>query len=115
MKARALILLFVAAAVLVARTDRVRADQNVTGAADLLFDQGKRSFDAFKYDEAIPSFDRVVAALTAGSQIQRPELLAQAYELRGRAKFATGDSTGAESDFSALLAVKPDYQLGAGV
>lgn len=87
-------------------------------AADLLFDQGKRLFDQVQYDQAVPIFDRLIQSLTAGgpgSEVQRPDLLVQAYELRARARFAQGDSTAAEQDFSALLAIKPDFKLGAGV
>lgn len=91
------------------------AVQDPSSATDLLFDQGKRQFDAFQYDEAIPLFDRLITTLTAGGQPQRPELLVQAYELRARARFALGNSTGAEQDFSALLAIKPDFKLPAGV
>jgi len=89
--------------------------QGTTGTPELLFDQGKRLFDAFQYDQAVPIFDRLVAQLTAGGQIQKPDLLVQAYELRARARFANGDSAGTEQDFSALLTVKPGYQLGAGI
>lgn len=92
--------------------------QDPAGALDLLFDQGKRLFDAFQYDQAVPLFDRLIQSLTAGgpgAETQRPELLVQAYELRARARFAQGDSTGAEQDFSALLVLKPDFKLGAGV
>lgn len=92
------------------------ADQGVN-APELLMDQGKRLFDQYAYDQAIPTFDRLIAALApgGGAPIQKPDLLAQAYELRGRAKFATGDTNGAEADFSSLLTVKPDYQMGANV
>jgi len=89
--------------------------QGTTGTPELLFDQGKRLFDAFQYDQAVPIFDRLVAQLTTGEQIQKPDLLVQAYELRARAWFANGDSAGTEQDFSALLTVKPSYKLGAGI
>lgn len=85
------------------------------GTLDLLFDQGKRQFDAFQYDQAVPLFDRLIQAMTTGPEVQRPELLVQVYELRARARFALGDSTGAEQDFSALLALRPDFTLAAGV
>jgi hypothetical protein len=82
---------------------------------DLLFDQGKRLFEGVQYDQALPIFDRLVQSLTAGGTVQRPELLVQVYELRARSRFAQGDSTGAEQDFAALLALQPDFKLGAGV
>jgi tetratricopeptide (TPR) repeat protein len=89
--------------------------QEPVANADLLFDQGKRHFDAVQYDEAVAVFDKLIASLTAGGQAQRPEVLVQAYELRARARFALNNSAGAEQDFSALLAVRPDYKLATGV
>lgn len=84
----------------------------------LLFDQAKRLFDAFQYDQAVPIFDRLIQTMTAAGPVtdpQKTDLLVQAYELRARARFALGDSTGAEQDFGALLVLKPDFKLGAGV
>jgi len=88
--------------------------QAQAGNADLLLDQSKRLFDAFQYDQAVPVLDRLITTLTGG-QVQRPDLLVQAYELRARARFNLGDSAGTEQDFSALLAIKPDFKLGAGI
>jgi tetratricopeptide (TPR) repeat protein len=87
----------------------------VAATPDLLLDQGRRFFDALQYDQAVPVFDRLVSTLTAGGTVQRPELLVQAYELRGRAKFALGDSTSAEQDFAALLALNPSFKLPTGI
>jgi tetratricopeptide (TPR) repeat protein len=84
-------------------------------SAELVLDQGKRLFDALQYDQAVPTFDRLIQALTAGGQIQKPDVLVQAYALRARARFALGDQPGAEQDFSALLLVDPSYALPAGV
>src|SRR5262249_9199330 len=85
---------------------------------EFLFDQGKRLFDAFQYDQAAPIFSSVIAQLTAGgtapTQPQKIDLLVQAYVLRARAKFSLGDSLGTEQDFSALLALPPSYKL-AGI
>jgi hypothetical protein len=92
--------------------------QEQTGALELLFDQGKRLFDQFQYDQATPLFDKLIQTMTAGgpgAEIQKPDLLVQAYEMRARARFALGDSPGAEQDFAALLALKPDFKLGTGV
>lgn len=82
---------------------------------ELLLDQGKRAFEAFRYDEALPYFDRLVTTLTTGGQVQRQELLVQGYELRARTRFALGDSSGAEQDFAALLSLNPGFKLGAEV
>jgi tetratricopeptide (TPR) repeat protein len=112
---------FAAAVPLAGRQDPVTAKPlpplppSSAGAADLLFDQGKRLFDAFQYDQAVPVFDRLLAMLTASEPLQRPELATQAYERRARARFALGDSTGAEQDFSALLAIDPAFKLDASV
>jgi len=88
--------------------------QASTGNADLLLDQSKRLFEAFQYDQTIPVLDRLIGTLTSG-QVQRPDLLVQAYELRARSRFNQGDSAGTEQDFSALLAIKPDFKLAAGI
>ncbi len=97
-----------------------RADQaqDATATAEQLFEQGKKQFGAFQYDQAVPLFDKLIALLTAGgpgAPVLKPELLVQAYELRARARFALGDSAGADQDFTDLLGLKPDFTLGAGV
>lgn len=88
--------------------------QEQVGAFDLLFDQGKRLFDAFEYDQAVPIFDRLVIAITTGG-VDRPELLVDTYEMRARARFALGDANGAEQDFAALLAIRPDFRLSSDI
>jgi tetratricopeptide (TPR) repeat protein len=91
------------------------APQVPAATPELLLDQGKRLFEAFQYDQAVPLFDRLIAVLGAGGQVQRPDLLLQAYELRGRSRFALNDQAGAEQDFSALLAINPAFTLPEGV
>ncbi|HUF47522.1 MAG TPA: PEGA domain-containing protein, partial [Vicinamibacterales bacterium] len=86
-----------------------------TGALDLLFEQGKRMFDAFQYDQAVPLFDQLIATMATSGQQGREDLLVQTYEMRARARFALGNTTGAEQDFAALLGVRPDFRLGAGI
>ncbi len=55
------------------------------GTPELLFDQGKRLFDAFQHDQAVPLFDRVIAQLapSAPSAITGPipkaDLLVEAH------------------------------------
>jgi tetratricopeptide (TPR) repeat protein len=83
-------------------------------ALDLLFDQGKRLYDAFEYDKAVPVFDQLIIAITS-SGADRPDLLVQTYEMRARARFALGDASGAEQDFASLLAIQPDFRLGEGI
>ena len=103
----------------VAPPPTVPQSQEQAGTPELLqFDQAKRLFDAFQYDQAIPIFDRLIQTMTAGGPVTDPQkidLLVQTYELRARSRFALGDSTGAEQDFGALLVLKPDFKLGAGV
>jgi tetratricopeptide (TPR) repeat protein len=89
--------------------------QAPAGTLELLLDQGRRLFDAFQYDQALPLFDRLVLALGQGGQTPRADLLIQTLELRARSRFALGDVQGAEQDFSALLATEPSHKLGAGV
>jgi len=86
-----------------------------TGALDLLFDQGKRLFDAFEYDQAVPLFDRLIQTITSSGQTDRNDLLVQTYEMRARARFALADANGAEQDFAALLAIRPDFRLGSAI
>lgn len=81
------------------------------GSPEFLLEQGKRLFDGFQYDLAIPIFDRLIVVLTTDGQPRRPELLTAAYELRARSRFAMGDSAGTEEDFSSLLAVNPGFRL----
>ena len=93
----------------------VPAAQVPAATPELLLDQGKRLFEAFQYDQAVPLFDRLIAVLGAGGQVQRGDLLQQAYELRGRSRFALNDTAGAEQDFSALLALNPSFKFGEGI
>jgi hypothetical protein len=91
---------------------RLQAGQS--GALDLLFEQGKRLFDQFNYDEAVKIFNQLINAMTVAGQTPRQDLLVQTYELRARSRFALGETAGAEQDFAALLGVKPDFKLGSG-
>ena len=81
---------------------------------DLLLEQGKRFFDQFNYEDAVPIFDRVITELGASGQ-SRPDALAQAYAMRAQSKFALGDTNASEQDFAALLKIQPDYKLPGGV
>jgi tetratricopeptide (TPR) repeat protein len=83
-------------------------------APELLFEQAKRDFEKLNYQEALPLLDKVIVLLL-GANPPRPDLLTQGYEMRARARFAQGDSQGAEQDFSALLQVTPSHRLGAGI
>ena len=60
------------------------AQEQPAAALDLLFDQGKRLFDAFQYDEAVPLFDRHRASVARAAAAERSaaaERDALAYQL----------------------------------
>jgi tetratricopeptide (TPR) repeat protein len=80
-------------------------------AAEALLQEGKRLFDAFQYEQAMPLFDRAISLLPATSA----DLLVQAYELRARARFALGDNAGTERDFASLLALRPGFALSQSI
>src|SRR5262245_38244461 len=95
----------VPAALAGAPAPRAAAGQQ-TGALDLLFEQGKRLFDQFNYDEAVKVFNQLITAMNAPGQTPRTDLLVQTYEMRARSRFSTGDTVGAEQDFAALLGIQ---------
>ena len=45
-----------------------RAQAGQSGALDLLFEQGKRLFDQFNYDEAVKIFNQLINSMTAAGQ-----------------------------------------------
>lgn len=83
-------------------------------APELIFDQAKRAFDALNFDQALPLLDKLVLLLV-GSTPPRIDLLTQAYQMRGRARFSQGDPQGAEQDFAALLNLEPSHKLPTGI
>lgn len=87
-------------------------EQPAAESPDAQMAEGRRLFDAFDYEKSVPIFDRVIATAPAAT---KADLLVQAYELRARAKFALGDSAGAENDFTSLLALRPAFALGASI
>ena len=80
----------------VAAPTAVRAAVRVAPAGqsnvDLLLEQGRRLFDAFNYEEAVPIFDRLITEIAAGGQ-PRPDVLVQAYSMRARSN-VVGSTTG---------------------
>lgn len=83
--------------------------------AQLLMQEARRLFEAFQYETAIPTFDRIVTTLGKPASQAGIELLAQALELRARAHFATGNTAATETDLAQLLAARPEHTLPAGV
>jgi len=66
--------------------------------------------EVFDYQGAVRSLDMVIAMWTA-SPDSDPDMLAQAYELRGRAHFALDDLDQTRQDFELLLRVRADHVL----
>ena len=79
--------------------------------------EARRSFDALEYERALPALSALIDTLAAANPAEGPArlLLAEALELRARARYATGDREGARADFVALLGTAPDYRLSGQV
>jgi hypothetical protein len=73
--------------------------------------EARRRFDALDYEQAVPALDRVVAVLSAQRTEDTRRLLADAYEMRARARFGLGDQNGAREDFVLLLKTDPARAL----
>ena len=59
----------------------------------------------------MPSLDRALAMLQARPENDVRATLAEALELRARARFGLGDQDGAKQDFVALLKANPGYAM----
>ncbi len=87
-----------------------RADTQV------LLGEAKRYFDALDYEHAVAALDRIVVTIEARPpQDPLHQRLAEAYEMRGRSRFALGDQPGARADFVSLLKTDPAYALPSDV
>jgi hypothetical protein len=73
--------------------------------------EARRHFEALAYEQAVPSLDRVIAVLGVRRTEDTRLLLAEAYEMRARARFGLGDQNGTKEDFAALLRVNPAHKL----
>ncbi len=81
-----------------------------------LFVAAQAEFDGTQQSRSIVGFDRVIDRLESlrrqGQLPQRGrDLLAQSYELRGRAYYGIGLAEKATEDFSSLVRLTPQYQL----
>jgi tetratricopeptide (TPR) repeat protein len=75
---------------------------------------GKDLFADLKFPEAIAEFDQVVQLYEGGKLQDMGDALprvAEALDLRARARFNQGDRERARADFAKLLRVKIDYQI----
>ena len=104
-------LLVTAFAIVLFQTAPIAGGQDSVNA---LVQEARGLFDAFQYEEAISAVTRFIESVPP-SQQGMEEIVASAYELRARAWFALGDSTKTEADFAALLRVRPEHVVGAGV
>ena len=85
--------------------------QNELADVQVHLAEARRHFDALEYEQVIPPLDRVVAILTTRRSDDTRKLLADAYEMRARARYGVGDQNGAREDFVALLRVEPGRTL----
>lgn len=85
-------------------------------AAEAMYQEARRLFDALDYERAVVSLDQAIAALEAAPvDAARNERLASALEMRARSKFGLGDQDGARTDFVALLKLAPGHALSGQV
>lgn len=73
--------------------------------------EARRHFEALEYEQAVPSLDRVVAALQVRPAPDARQMLGEALELRARSRFGLADQDGAKADFVLLLRADPGHAL----
>ena len=116
---RAALTLIVAAATAAARAQEQApvpdAVQRELAAAQDSFARAVAEFEGPQQSRSITLFDEVAARLEAVGTAALPprgrDLLAQAYDYRGRAYFGIGLSEKASESFRQLVQLKPDYSL----
>ncbi len=87
-----------------------------SATVEILWQEARRQFGAFRYAAAIETLDRLIGLLNAEEpSAQRTDSLVQAYELRARARFASGDPQGAEVDFARLIELQPEAAPSPGI
>ena len=89
-------------------------EREVQAAQDALA-RAIAEFDGPQQSRSIVAFDEVISRLetlgTSSLSARGREMLAQAYEYRGRAYFGIGLSEKASENFRVLVRMKPDYSL----
>ena len=73
--------------------------------------EARRHFEGLEYEQVIPPLDRAIATMTSRRSEDTRKTLADAYEMRARARFGVGDESGAREDFVALLKTEPSRTL----
>lgn len=85
--------------------------QNDLAEVQVQMAEAQRHFTALEYERVIPPLDRVIAIITTRKTDDMRKLLADAYEMRARARYGASDQNGARDDFVALLKVEPGRTL----
>src|SRR5215217_4192415 len=85
--------------------------QNDVAEVQVQMAEARRHFEALEYEQAVPALDRTIAILTSRRTEETRKTLADAYEMRARARFGLGDQNGAGEDFVALLRTEPGRTL----
>lgn len=73
--------------------------------------EARRHFEALDYEQAVPTLDRVVAALQTMPLLDARQMLGEALELRARSRFGLADQDGAKADFVLLLRADPEHAM----
>ena len=96
-----------------APTDGVDSVEREVQAAQDALARAIAEFDGPQQSRSIVAFDEVISRLeglgTRSLPARGREMLAQAYEYRGRAYFGIGLSEKASENFRMLVRLKPDY------
>jgi hypothetical protein len=111
MKHAPLRLLSIALLVSVTALPSIGWAQAEVAEAQVQLAEARRHFDQLEYEQAVPALDRAIALLSTRPAPGTRQMLAGAYEIRARARFALRDQAGARSDFVSLLRTDASYQL----
>jgi hypothetical protein len=107
---------FVAAAAAAAFVAGQATAQVVPTPTDAVLTEARQAYEATEYERARTLLDAVIAGLGAApASPEQRQVVAGAYELRGRTRFNLRDVDGARTDFRAMLLLNPSYLLAAEV
>jgi hypothetical protein len=107
---------FVAAAAAAAFVAGQATAQVVPTPTDAVLTEARQAYEATEYERARTLLDAVIAGLGAApASPEQRQVVAGAYELRGRTRFNLRDVDGARTDFRAMLLLNASYLLAAEV
>jgi tetratricopeptide (TPR) repeat protein len=89
--------------------------QNDLADVQVQMAEARRHFDALEYEQAVPALDRTIALLSTRRRDDTVKVLADAYEMRARARFGLGDQNGAREDLVSLLRVNPGHVMSGQI